>query len=332
MRAATWGVRFVVVAAAAVLAAPQAAGAARLLGVTGNAARFERLTGQHSTVVQKVVGWGQGDSWGSSFADLFSTMGDVPLLSLTMNGDSGVAVIDSRRIANGAGDAYLAKLSRAVGEWARPIYVRPFFEADAFWSSYCAYTRAGRAKRASVSTAAFRKAFARTYLILHGGPATQVNARLRALRLPPLKVGDLPANPAPRLKVIWSPQAYAVPELATNQPHRYYPGSAYVDVVGNTIYGEPRIKWLEQEAYYRRYSRKPFAIAEWALWYRDDPQYIRDMARFARTHRRLELLVYDNGRPGSLFDLALRPRSLAAYRSLIVPMGGRGPGQASVRP
>jgi hypothetical protein len=303
------------------LVVPQAATARPRLGVTGNADRFEKLTGQHSTVVQKLVGWGQGDAWGSPFADLLATMGDVPLVSLTMNAKSGKAAIDPRRIADGAGDGYLAALSRAVAEWGRPIYVRPFFEADGYWSSYCAYTRDGRSKGAGVATAAFRKAFARTYLILHGGPPAQLNARLRRLGLPPLRAGDLPENPAPRLKVIWSPQAYAVPELAANQPERYYPGDAYVDVVGNTLYGEPRIKWREQEAYYRRYARKPFAIAEWALWYRDDPQYIRDMARFARTHGRLELLVYDNGKPGSLFDLALRPKSRAAYRSLITRLG-----------
>ena len=313
------GLRVALAGVVLFLAAPATAVAARpLLGVTGNPTRFERITGQHSTVVQKVIGWGQGDTSGTPFADLFATMGDVPLLSVTMDGRSGSPAIDSRRIAAGAGDAYLAALSRAVAAWGNPIYVRPFFEADAFWSSYCAYTQAGRAKSAASSTAAFRKAFARTYLILHGGPAAQVNAALRRLGLPPLKVGDLAATPAPRLKVIWSPQAYAVPELAANQPERYYPGDAYVDVVGNTLYGEPRIKWAEQEAYYKRYAKKPFAIPEWALWRTDDAQYIRDMAKFARTHRRLELLVYDNGRPGSLFDLALRTKSLAAYRASIV--------------
>jgi hypothetical protein len=317
------GLRLALAVVVACLALPQAAAARPLLGVTGNPDRFEQLTGQHSTVVQKIVGWGQGDTWGGSFESLFATMGDVPLLSITMDakGPPKRAAIDSLRIANGAGDSYLAAVAGAVATWGKPIYVRPFFEADGFWSTYCAYTKAGRAKGARSSTSSFRKAFARTYLILHGGPAARVNASLRRLGLPPLRVGDLLENPVPRLKVIWSPQAYAVPELAGNQPERYYPGDAYVDVVGNTIYGEPRIKWREQETYYKRYARKPFAIAEWALWYRDDPQYIRDMARFARTHRRLELLVYDSGKPGSLFDLASRPRSRAAYRSLITPLG-----------
>src|SRR5438045_48143 len=101
--------RYGVLAAAVVLlAAPGALAARPLLGVTGSPTRFERLTGQHSTVVQKVIGWGQGDTWGSAFADLFAAMGDVPLLSLTMDGRSGSPTIDSRRLANGAGDSYLA--------------------------------------------------------------------------------------------------------------------------------------------------------------------------------------------------------------------------------
>jgi hypothetical protein len=313
--------RLLVAAFVALVLAPTASGRP-LLGVLGNPTRFQSLTGQRSTVVHKVVGWNQGLTWGPSFGELFQTMGDVPLLGMTMDAKgSSREAITPLRIAQGRGDAYLVALNRALAEWGRRIYVRPFFEADAYWATYCAFTRSGRSKGAAHSTAAFRKAFARTYLILHGGPAARINAALARLRMPALRAGDLPANPAPRLKVIWNPQAYAVPEIPANQPARYYPGDAYVDVVGNDIYGEPRIKWREQEAYYKRYARKPFAIPEWGLWGRDDPQYIRDMARFARTHKRLELLVYANGKPGSLFDLASRPRSRAAYRSLITPLG-----------
>ena len=56
------------------------------------------------------------------------------------------------------------------------------------------------------------------------------------------------------------------------------------------------------------------------MWGRHGRQYIRDMARFARTHRRLELLMYVKGIPGSLFDLASRPQSREAYLSLITPL------------
>jgi hypothetical protein len=45
------------------------------------------------------------------------------------------------------------------------------------------------------------------------------------------------------------------------------------------------------------------------------------MADFVRTHRRVELLAYYNGRPGSPWDIATQPHSRVAYRRLIVPLG-----------
>src|SRR5947208_8401479 len=143
----------------------------------------------------------------------------VQLLGMTMYAMvSSAEAITPLQIARGGGDAYLVALNGAIATWGRRIYVRPFFEADGFWSTYCAFTRAGRSKGPAHSTAAFWKAFARTYLILYGGPAAGINAALRRLGMPPLRAGggDLPANPVPRLKVIWNPQAYAVPELAAN--------------------------------------------------------------------------------------------------------------------
>src|SRR5436190_13618971 len=103
--------RVALAATVLLLAAPATAAGRPLLGVTGNPDRFAQLTGQHSAIVQKIVGWGQGDTWGSSFADLFATMGDVPLLSITMDAKSGAPAIDSRRITRGAGDSYLAALN-----------------------------------------------------------------------------------------------------------------------------------------------------------------------------------------------------------------------------
>jgi hypothetical protein len=45
------------------------------------------------------------------------------------------------------------------------------------------------------------------------------------------------------------------------------------------------------------------------------------MAKFVRQHRRVEFIAYYSGRPGSVFDLAVKPRSRAAYRALITPLG-----------
>ena len=45
------------------------------------------------------------------------------------------------------------------------------------------------------------------------------------------------------------------------------------------------------------------------------------MANFVRTHRRVELVAYYDSVPGSTWDLASKPRSKAAYRKLITPLG-----------
>jgi hypothetical protein len=45
------------------------------------------------------------------------------------------------------------------------------------------------------------------------------------------------------------------------------------------------------------------------------------MADFVRSHARTELIGYDSGHPGSIFDLAAKARSLASYREVIAPLG-----------
>ncbi len=44
------------------------------------------------------------------------------------------------------------------------------------------------------------------------------------------------------------------------------------------------------------------------------------MAAFLRTHRRVVTAGYYSGRAGSVFDLATKPRSRAAYRASIAPL------------
>ena len=58
--------------------------------------------------------------------------------------------------------------------------MRPFAEMNGYWNAYSAFNQNGSPRDAAHSTAAFRKAFARVYLILHGGPG--VNARLARAR------------------------------------------------------------------------------------------------------------------------------------------------------
>ena len=189
------------------------------------------------------------------------------------------------------------------------------------WNRYCAYTESGRFKGAAHSTAAFRKAFARVYLLLHGGTAVQLNARLRALGLPAV-THDYDVNPTPVLRVVWNPQGYGSPNLPGNSAQAYYPGNRYVDVVANDLYDiDGKAEWAANDRLYRAHPAKLYAIAEWGLWGIDDPAFVRRMGGWARTHRRLILLSWFESQAGSIFDLANKPASRAAYRRYISPLG-----------
>ena len=302
----------------ALIAVPAAA-ARPLLGIKGNTDRFQSLTGQRSAVHHVIVGWNQGVAWGLPLVKLFLGLGSEPMIGINARSGSGEA-ISPAQIAAGKGDAYLIALNGAVSAFAQPIYVRPLPEMNGYWNVYCAYTKSGRLKSGH-STASFRKAFARIYLIVHGGPAAPIDLKLRALGMPPV-AHDLPENPAPTTKVMWNPQGYGAPDVPGNSAQAYYPGDAYVDVVGNDLYDiHGKVEWDANERLYRAHQRKPFAIAEWGLWGIDDPSFVRAMGRFARTHGRLELLAYFDSAQGSVFDLANKPRSRAAYRAVITTLG-----------
>ena len=286
-----------------------AADARPLLGVFGGIDRFDRLTGQETSAGHAIFGWGQ-----ATFSQVLPRLGATPMIGI-VDGPSPLAV------SRGVGDDYLFALNDALAQWGGSAYVRPWAEMNGHWNSYCAYTKSGRSKGPAYSTAAFRKAFARMYLIVHGGPAATINAKLARLGLPPIS-RDLAVNPLPRVKVVWNPQGYGSPDIPGNRAHAYYAGHAYVDLVANDLYHiRGKAEWAAAEALYRAYPNKPHGFAEWGLWGLDDPSFIERMARFVRTHRRIELLAWYNGRPGSIFDLASKPRSLAAYKRLIVPLG-----------
>ena len=296
---------------AALLAAPVAAAKGPLLGIFGPIDRFKALTGQDSQVGHVIFGWGQ-----TSFASVLPKLGEMPMIGFD-TGAYGREAITPAAIAHGAGDAYLIALNNAAANWAKPLYIRPLGEMNGHWNPYCAYNANGSARDAAHSTASFRKAFARIYLILHGGPAARINGQLRSLGLPPVK-GDLPPIPYPTLRVIWNPQGYGSPALPGNAAQAYYPGDRYVDVVGDDLYLiKGKAEWAAAETLYKAHPSKPYSFPEWGLWGLDDPGFVRAMADFVKTHRRTQMIAYFNAKPGSIFDLASKPRSLAAYRALI---------------
>ena len=283
------------------------------LGVYGNIDRFAGLTGQHSQVGHVIVGWGQ-----STFSQIWPTLGNEPMLGFGSGGGGSAESITPQAIALGQGDGYLLEMSASARSLGRPVYIRPLPEMNGHWNPYSAFERSGASRSSAHSTAAFRKAFARIYVIMHGGAT--VNARLRALHLPPVRA-DIPANPL--VEVVWNPQGYGSPDLPGNSAQAYYPGDAYVDVVGDDLYDiRGKAEWDAAEQLYKAHPSKPFSFPEWGMWGIDDPSFVEHMASFVRSHPRTKLIAYFNAKPGSIFDLASKPRSLAAYKRLIVPLGG----------
>jgi len=293
---------------AALLLAPAASGGVGL-GVLGNPARFEQVTGQRTQTHHLIAGWGY-----RGLSRLLATMGERPMLGINAN-----TSISPGEIARGRGDDFLLELNRAVAEFRRPVYVRPLAEMNGHWNGYSAFDRNGSSRGPDHSTRAFRKAFARIWLAVHGGPT--VNAQLRRLGLPPFRA-ELVANR--NGIVVWNPQGYGSPDIPGNSAAAYYPGDRYVDAVGDDLYYlRGKAEWAAADALYRAHPRKPFMFPEWGLWGIDAPQFVEQMARFVRTHPRTTLIAYYSGRPGSVFDLATKPRARAAYRRLIVPLARR---------
>jgi hypothetical protein len=280
------------------------------LGIFGNIDRIQVLTGQQTQVGHVIVGWGQ-----DTFDQLWPLLGPTPMLGFS-TARNGAELITPGAIARGLGDGFLLELSLAAHELGRRVYIRPLAEMNAHWNPYSAYNEDGTSRGPDHSSAAFRKAFARIWLIMHGGPA--VNADLHALGLPPVAT-DVPASPF--VRVVWNPQGFGSPDLPGNNPDAYYPGDRYVDVVGDDLYDiGGKAEWSAADRLYAAHPGKPFAFPEWGLWGIDDPGFVQQMATFVKTHRRTKLIAYFNAKPGSIFDLASKPRSLAAYKRYIVPL------------
>ena len=288
------------------------------LGLLGDPGSFASLTGQKTAVRHVFINFHQGPALGR----IISRMGPVPMLALVPGSYGQAVTATPEGIAKGRNDTFLFQLNAAIAAYPGPLfYLRPFPEMNGHWESNCAYNKNGTRRPAYDSTAWSRKAFARIAIIARGGTQAQINAELARLHLPGISQ-DLPVT-TPKLKLVWNPQGFGSPDLPGNSANAYYPGNAYVDVVADDLYDMAGhgATWAAAQALYASHPSKPFAFGEWGLWGTDDPSFVRHMGTFARTHRRLVLLAFFNGKPGSIWDLHHKPRSAAAYRKYISPLG-----------
>ena len=292
-------------------AAPSAGakGGGVLLGVVSpDPAGFDRLTGKHH-VLHVIFGAFRADV--TQLLARERAASRIPVLSLT-------STISPQQIAAGGEDAWLVGLSRQVNASGQAVWIRPLPEMNGGWNPYCAFDESGRSRGPTHSTAQFVRAFRRMTLILRGGPVAALNAKLRRAGLAPLRAaGDLPTSG--KVKIIWNPQGHGTPFIPANGPRAYWPGSAYVDIVGDDLYsdsGEP--SWTGMDVLYS--FGKPFLVAEWALEREDDAAWIHRMFAWVATHSRTVGIVYfDKGWSGGsgVYQLRTKPRGLAAYRQEI---------------
>jgi hypothetical protein len=311
--------RLVVTAAllAALAAAPLASGNV-ILGVHGNAARFAGQTGQDNQIRHTFVSFDQG----GNLAQIVSTMGPIPMLALNAGAYGAPESATPQGLAMGRNDQFLFQLNAQVDAWSGDrFYVRPFPEMNGHWESTCAFNKNGTRRDAAHSTLWNRKALARIAVLLRGGTQAEINAKLATLGLPGID-RDLPVT-TPKLRIVWNPQGFGSPDVPGNSAQAYYPGDAYVDVVGDDLYdiAGHGATWAAAEKLYKAHPSKAFAFPEWGLWGFDDPTFVRDMAKWLRSHKRVEFAAYFSGKPGSVWDLASKPASRSAYRAAITPLG-----------
>ena len=290
------------------------------LGVLGDAVRFQAQTGQSSALRHVIVSWNQGVTWGTRLSALLQQMRPTPFLGIgTSDWRTKSEVVSPKDIAQGRGDGFLIGLNAAIAEFGSLVYLRPLPEMNNYHRPFSAFEANGRARGPTHTTAAFRQAFARIAIVVRGGTAAMMSAKLRRLGLPPI-AGDLPRAP---VRIVWNPQGYGSPDIPQNSAQAYYPGDAYVDVVANDLYDQGfNAAWDANERLYAAHPGKRFAIGEWGLWSIDDPGFVGRMATFVKTHPRVEFVAYFSGPTGSPWDLATKPASRAAYRKLITPLGG----------
>jgi hypothetical protein len=261
-------------------------------GITaGDPQTYEQETGVHAAVFQQFITWGGTVDWAVVSAAENRSRTMLAIQTIT---PSGGEVISPGAIARGQSDAWITWFGSYLAQRGQPVYIRLFAEMDAYWNPYSAYNENGSFRGADHSTRAFKQAWRRITLILRGGPVTALNAKLRALRMPPLKAQSAPVLAAAPVAMLWVPQVAGAPDTPQNAPRAYYPGDRYVDWVGTDFYSKyPNFAGLNR--FYAQFPRKPFVFGEWAIWGADSPPFVNELFGWVHAHPRVRMIMYNQG-------------------------------------
>ncbi|MBC7459916.1 MAG: hypothetical protein H7287_01000 [Thermoleophilia bacterium] len=296
-----------------------------MLGVAGSEAgppQFAKLTGAPHELHLVSINWNESREGGwhyaidSRFRD--ALRGNYRLMiHVAPNRDNGVEGRSPGAVARGAADRYLLDLGAVVNERDEYVYIRPPAEMNGHWSVWAAYNKNGTRRNADHSTTNYRKAFIRMALIVRGGEVATINRALRANGMPALTTAKAQLPSSGKVALVFNPQGRGAPDVPGNMPAAYYPGRAYVDYVANDLYEQGgTANWAAHEALYQLYAKAhPFIVAEYAPWGYDSASYVKRMFAWVASHPRTVGLIYYNGSGSSIFRLAGKPKSLAAYRA-----------------
>jgi hypothetical protein len=275
---------------------------------------FEHQSGKHPAVFNYFISWHASESafhW-LSFRLADARARDTAAMLSIAPEDSGLT---PGGIARGEGDAFLVGLNRLLAEHGEATFVRPLSEMNNGGNAYAPYDLSGRSRGPANSVARLRSAWRRFALVVRGGPVEEIDAALRRLGMPPVRT-DAAQLPQPPVALMWVPLSFGNPEIPKNHPRHFWPGARYVDWVGTTWYSPYKASSAMDSFYrYPLWRDKPFAFAEWGVWGRDDPGFVRQFFGFVRSHPRVRMAVYyQSALLKPEFRLSAHPGSRAALR------------------
>jgi hypothetical protein len=278
---------------------------------------FAKQSGRHPAVYNYFISWNASDS---AFHWLSFRLADAKaekaaaLLSVSPEETK----LTPRDIARGEGDEFLVGLNRLIFEAAVVTYLRPLSEMNNGNNPYSPYDLMGRPRGPAYTVRQFIRAWRRIALIVRGGPLARINRRLHRLHMQRVRTG-LDMLPRAPVALMWVPLSFGNPEIPKNHPRFFWPGRRYVDWVGTTWYSPYRsTAAMLRMLRFPLWRKKPFAFAEWGVWGRDNPSFVRQFFRFLKANRRVRMAVYyQSAMLKPEFRLSTHPLARAVLRQLV---------------
>jgi hypothetical protein len=276
---------------------------------------FERRAGKHPAIWQHFIAW--GGSYQYTISNSRNAGARLMYHLSTSKGQNLPERLSPGDIARGEGDGFVVRLARDIADNGTPAYIRLMGEMNNCNNPYAAYSCSGGKRDRNHSAATFKLAWKRIYLIMHGGDAAAINGQLAGLGVPAVQAGGQTLA-QPQIAFVWAPMTGGAPNISALRPQVYWPGSKWVDWVGTSFYSRfPNFAGLDR--YYKDFAvgrRKPFAIAEWAIWGSDAPAFADHLFDWIAAHRRVQMVHYNQGsESGGIFRLSRYPASARVVRN-----------------